>query len=132
MTIYQLSSRPTRSFPGYTTQKRCPTTVAQATATTPSVSTTPRPGDDRRPSGPWPSPTSDDLEFVGMANGSGDLIFDALCMDSNSDPSSPRAVRKYPPPTDEENEDRLTIATPSTRQAKWGATCGRTRRDRRT
>lgn len=26
--------------------------------------------------------TFDDFEFVGMASGSGDLIFDALCMDS--------------------------------------------------
>jgi hypothetical protein len=34
-------------------------------------------------------PTSDDLEFVGMVDGSGDLIFDALCTDSDSnlDPS---------------------------------------------
>jgi hypothetical protein len=30
-------------------------------------------------------PISDDLEFVWMAGGDGDLIFDALCMDSNSD-----------------------------------------------
>jgi hypothetical protein len=30
-------------------------------------------------------PTLDDLEFVGMANGGGDLIFDALCTDLGSD-----------------------------------------------
>lgn len=33
-------------------------------------------------------PISDDLEFVGMASGDGDLIFDALCMDSDSDLSA--------------------------------------------
>lgn len=34
-------------------------------------------------------PTTDDLEFVGMVEGGGDLIFDALCFDSGSYPSSP-------------------------------------------
>jgi hypothetical protein len=30
-------------------------------------------------------PIMGDLEFMEMANGSGDLIFDTLCTDSNSD-----------------------------------------------
>lgn len=30
-------------------------------------------------------PTSDDLELMGMANGGGDFIFNALCIDSDSD-----------------------------------------------
>jgi hypothetical protein len=32
-------------------------------------------------------PTSDDLEFVGMADGNEDLIFDVLCTDSDLGPS---------------------------------------------
>jgi hypothetical protein len=38
-------------------------------------------------------PTSDDLEFVGMADGGGALIFNALCTDSNLDLSPPKSSK---------------------------------------
>jgi hypothetical protein len=41
-------------------------------------------------------PTIDDLEFVGMVDGGGDLIFDALYSDSSSDPSSPTSTKSGP------------------------------------
>lgn len=72
-------------------------------------------------------PTSDDLEFVGMADGGGYLIFNALYTDSDL---SPPESSEQEPPSGEENEDRLTPATPSVVPARWGATHGRSRRDR--
>lgn len=36
-------------------------------------------------------PTPDDLEFVGVVAGGGDLVFDALYTDSNSDLSLPKS-----------------------------------------
>jgi hypothetical protein len=52
--------------------------------------------------------TIDDLEFVKMVKGEGDLIFDALCSDSGSDPSSPMGSEGGPP-NDVENEGFLTL-----------------------
>jgi hypothetical protein len=34
-------------------------------------------------------PTTDDLELIKMVKGGGDLVFDAFCSDSGSDPDSP-------------------------------------------
>jgi hypothetical protein len=75
-------------------------------------------------------PTSDDLEFVGMADSDRDLIFDALCMDSDSD-LSPFKNSEEEPPSDEENEYHPASAAPSGIPAKWGTTHVRSRRDRR-
>ena len=117
MTIYQLSSRPTRSFPGYTTQNDVLLRWLKQQPRRLPVSTTPRHGGDRHPSGPWPSPTSDDLEFVGMANGSGDLIFDALCMDLDSNLSLPESD-EVQPFGGKENKDSPATAPPFARQVK--------------
>jgi hypothetical protein len=81
MTIYQLSSRPTQSFLLCMTRKRRPTTVALAL----SYLSRATPSDDRCPSGMRPFSTFDDLEVVGMVASGGDLIFDALGTDSDSD-----------------------------------------------
>jgi hypothetical protein len=75
--------------------------------------------------------TFDDLEFVGRADSSGDLIFDALCAGSDMDSSPQRAASKNPP-NDEENGVRPVSEVPSAIPAKWGTTHGRSRRDRRT
>jgi hypothetical protein len=64
-------------------------------------------------------PTSDDLEFVGMADSDRDLIFDALCMDSDSD-LSPLKNSEEEPPSGEENEYHPTSAAPSAIPTKWG------------
>lgn len=77
-------------------------------------------------------PTTDDLEFVGMVDGGGDLVFDALYMDLDSDHASLKSSEEAPL-SDGENEGRPTLATPALLEgqallvvpAKWGATCGR-------
>lgn len=73
-------------------------------------------------------PTSEDLEFAGMADGKGDLIFNVLCMDSEWVLSSP-VGSKEEPFGDEDDEDRLTSVAPSTVPAKWGTMHARSRRD---
>jgi hypothetical protein len=55
-------------------------------------------------------PTTDDLEFVGIVEGGGYLIFDALCSGSGSDLVSPTSSEDRPP-NDEENEGHLILAT---------------------
>jgi hypothetical protein len=80
-------------------------------------------------------PTTDDLEFVGMVDGSEDLIFDALCSDSDSDSTSPMSGEGGAP-NDEENKRHTTIATPALPKGqvplaapvKWAATRGRSQR----
>jgi hypothetical protein len=47
-------------------------------------------------------PTSDDLEFIGMVTG-GDLIFDALCTDSDLD-LCPLESSEEEPSDDKENK----------------------------
>lgn len=42
-------------------------------------------------------PTCDDLEFAWLVNGSGDLVFDALYMDPDLDPSAPASSEEEPP-----------------------------------
>lgn len=41
-------------------------------------------------------PTSDNLDFVGMADGGGALIFNVLCTDSNLDLSPPESSKNSP------------------------------------
>jgi hypothetical protein len=41
-------------------------------------------------------PTTDDLEVVGMVDRGGDLVFDALCLDSNLDPDSTTSSKGGP------------------------------------
>lgn len=67
-------------------------TPSMALATSQGVSTpsTSRSEGDRAPRGPRHVPTIDDLEFVGMVDGSEDLIFDTLCLDSGLDPNERR------------------------------------------
>jgi hypothetical protein len=77
-------------------------------------------------------PTSNDLEFVGMADGGGDLIFDALCTDSDSNLNPPKSSEEEPRPGGKENEDHPTVAASSMIPAQWGATHGRSRRGHRT
>ena len=55
-------------------------------------------------------PTTNDLEFVGIVEGGGYLIFDALCSGSGSDLVSPTSSEDRPP-NDEENEGHLILAT---------------------
>lgn len=69
---------------------------SSSTPTLPA-SSVPRPEGDRCPSGPDHLHTYDDLEFAGMVDGGGDLILDALCVDSNSYPSSPMSSEEGPP-----------------------------------
>lgn len=57
-------------------------------------------------------PTSDDLDFVGMAGGGGDLIFDALCTDSDSNMIPPESSEEEPH-SGEENKDRSASMVPS-------------------
>lgn len=52
-----------------------------------------------------------------MVADDGDLIFDALCMDSDSDLSPPESSKEEPS-GDKENKDRLATAPRSTRRAK--------------
>jgi hypothetical protein len=52
-------------------------------------------------------PTFDDLEFVLMVDGRGDLIFNALCTDSNSYLSPPKSSEEEPS-SGQENKDRPT------------------------
>lgn len=128
MTICQLSSRPTWSFPHYTTRKRCPTTVALEVALCHPTSPAPCPDGDRCPSGPRLSTTSDNLEFVGMVDGGREFVFDALYVDSDLDMSHPESSDEEPPDS-KENKYHLAVAPPSARQAKYSATHGRTQRD---
>jgi hypothetical protein len=72
-------------------------------------------------------PTMDDLEFVEMAGGGGDLIFDALCTDSDLDSDlGPSRRMTSSGPGNEGNEDRpATIASsavPTRRDAMHGRT----------
>lgn len=75
-------------------------------------------------------PTSDVLEFVGMADGGGDIIFDALCTDSNSN-LSPSRNDNEELIGDEEDEGLPVAAAPSTIPIVWGATHGTSRRGQR-
>lgn len=67
-------------------------------------------------------PTIDDLEFVGMVDGSGDLIFDTLYSDSGLDPNDQRErtpnERRERTPNDRENEGRSPLLIPTPRKAK--------------
>lgn len=56
-----------------------------------------------------------------MVDGDGDLIFEKLYMDSDSNLS--------PSESDKENKDRQVFSVPSVIPAKWDATHGRSRRD---
>jgi hypothetical protein len=84
-------------------------------------------------------PTTDDLKFVGMVDDGRDLAFNALCSNSNVDPSSPTSCEEGPS-SDEENGVRPTIVTltllkgqvPLAAPVKWGATRGRNQRDHQT
>jgi hypothetical protein len=72
-------------------------------------------------------PTMDGLEFVEMASGGGDLIFDALCTDSDLDSGlGPSRRMTSSGPGNEGNEDRpATIASsavPTRRDAMHGRT----------
>jgi hypothetical protein len=53
-------------------------------------------------------PTTDDLEVVGMVDRSGDLIFDALCLDSDLDPDSPTSSKGGPTNTKRVKVTRLS------------------------
>lgn len=75
-------------------------------------------------------PTSDVLEFVGMADGGGDIIFDALCMDSNSN-LSPSGNDNEELTGDEEDEGLSVAAALSTTPTGWGSTHGTSRRGQR-
>lgn len=75
-------------------------------------------------------PTSDVLEFVGMADGGGDIIFDALCMDSNSN-LSPSGNDNEELTGDEEDEGLPVAVAPSTILIGWGATHGTSQRGQR-
>jgi hypothetical protein len=59
-------------------------------------------------------PTTNVLEFVGMVAGSGDLIFDTLCMNSDSN-LSPHESSKEEPSDDKENKNWMADAPPSAR-----------------
>lgn len=77
-------------------------------------------------------PTYGDLEFMGMDDGDKDLIFDALCTDSDSNLSPPK-ISVEEPPSDRENEDPLGCCGPTGDTGiVWGATHGRRWRVRRT
>lgn len=74
-------------------------------------------------------PTSYDLEFIGMVDGGGDFVFDALCTNSDSNLSSPTSGEEDSF-SDKEGKDLPTSTAPSMIPAKWGTTRGRSRRDR--
>lgn len=75
-------------------------------------------------------PTSDVLEFVRMADGGGDIIFDALCTDSNSN-LSPSGNDNEELTSDEEDEGLSVAVAPSTIPTWWGAMHGMSRRGQR-
>jgi hypothetical protein len=65
-------------------------------------------------------PTFDDLEFVGMVDGRGYLIFNTLYTDSNLDLSPPKSSEEEPS-SGQENKDCLTAVL---RTQGWLIPCG--------
>lgn len=74
-------------------------------------------------------PSFDDMEFVGMADGGGELIFDTLYIDSDLGLSPPERSKEELP-SGKEYKDHPSSTVPPAAHPKCGAIHGGSRRDR--